>query len=78
MKGFEHKEDDSSMSVDNWTEQQCKDYLTKYPNGLKAENVRARLESLAKSPKELSVRDIILMVISTIILLAILLLAVTS
>lgn len=49
MKGFEYK-NNATFDVDSWTLQQCEQYLSNYPNGLKADKVRARKQVL--SPKE--------------------------
>ena len=40
MKGFTQQ--NSTDEVENWTLQQCNDYLLKYPKGLKADRVHAR------------------------------------
>ena len=48
MKGFEYK-NNATSDVDSWTLQQCEQYLSNYPNGLKADKVRARKQVL--SPK---------------------------
>lgn len=53
MKGFEMQES-TSGSVDNWGIQQCKDYLSNYPKGLKAEQVRAKLRKLQPPQKEVN------------------------
>lgn len=45
MKGFE-TQNIISDSLDNWTIQQCEDYLAKYPKGLKADQARARIKKL--------------------------------
>jgi len=52
MKGFEQHNNDAQCNVGVWTLQQCKDYLDKYPNGLKAEQVRTRMAYLEKDKKD--------------------------
>lgn len=56
MIGFESQESIAS-SIDSWTQQQCNEYLGKYPKGLKSEQVKKRLEVLNShfcGPRELS------------------------
>lgn len=48
MRGYTNTNEKtlSNESVENWTLEQCKNYLQDYPNGLNAETVRNRLKVL--------------------------------
>lgn len=48
MRGYTNTNEKTMQneSVENWTLEQCKDYLQDYPNGLNAETVRNRLKIL--------------------------------
>lgn len=45
MKGFDTQEVNTS-SIEDWTLLQCKEYLDKYPKGLKSEQIRKHMSSL--------------------------------
>lgn len=46
MNDIDRQNDHSQNSVENWKLLQCKDYLTRYPNGLKAEEVKKQIDKL--------------------------------
>lgn len=52
MKGFETKNGVTSSTVDNWTLQQCVEYIEKYPKGLKAEQAKRRIKELQPGTKK--------------------------
>ena len=58
MKNFETQVNNSD-NVDNWTLQQCEDYLAKYPNGLKADKVRLRKQTLTANNSKDSDRPVL-------------------
>lgn len=46
MKGCDQQNTSPQNAIENWTLQQCQDYLTKYPNGLKVDMVKKQLDKL--------------------------------
>lgn len=53
MKGYDMQENKLD-SIENWTIQQCEEYLNKYSKGWTAERVRARLKKLQPPQKEIN------------------------